>query len=454
MRGEPLPRWRARRHRNACGRPSHRSVHRPDRQPAHRPATAARRPIACRFAIEVHEEIRKQVGDDFIRRLSLRARRRLQLRGKAGDVAHSAAARASSTSSTSFGRMDTKMSLASTPCRACSCRPRRGCQSRRVQARGRSARVSRREDRRSRHRALCDPRGLLDMVGMTRAHIAEPHLVKLVEAGKEDDARPCVGASFCRNFRATCIHNPATSRETYPPHDLPEAAHKKRVLIVGAGPAGLEAARVCASAAIMSPCSKQTRRRADRCCSRRREAGGAISSASSTGACRNSKSSASMCATTTTPNLSDVLDHARGRRDHGDGRPADLDALPGGELCNSVFDALRIRRREQAACSSTTAPAGTTRICAPSVMSMRASMCRLALIDALPAQETGGRATIRCGCATSRDGTCPCARTRTVEVSAADSGKRARRVPSSSDERTRGDGSGSCRGRARHARGR
>ena len=41
--------------------------------------------------------------------------------------------------------------------------------------------------------------GLLDMVGMTRAHIAEPHLVRLIEAGREEAARPCVGASFCRN---------------------------------------------------------------------------------------------------------------------------------------------------------------------------------------------------------------------------------------------------------------
>ena len=39
--------------------------------------------------------------------------------------------------------------------------------------------------------------GLLDMVGMTRVHMADPHIVRKVIAGREDDIRPCVGATYC-----------------------------------------------------------------------------------------------------------------------------------------------------------------------------------------------------------------------------------------------------------------
>jgi 2,4-dienoyl-CoA reductase-like NADH-dependent reductase (Old Yellow Enzyme family) len=91
--------------------------------------------------------------------------------------------------------------------------------------------------------------GKLDMVGMTRAHIADPHIVAKVTSGREDRIRPCVGATYCidriyEGGEALCAHNAATSREATLPHDIPKAPAKKRVVIVGAGPAGLEAARV------------------------------------------------------------------------------------------------------------------------------------------------------------------------------------------------------------------
>ncbi|WP_120497895.1 NADH:flavin oxidoreductase [Kiloniella sp. EL199] len=93
--------------------------------------------------------------------------------------------------------------------------------------------------------------GLLDMVGMTRAHMADPHIVKKIMAGREDDIRPCVGATYCldriyQGGDALCIHNAATGRELTMPHDIPVASEKRKVVIVGAGPAGLEAARVSA----------------------------------------------------------------------------------------------------------------------------------------------------------------------------------------------------------------
>ncbi|MCA0873709.1 NADH:flavin oxidoreductase [Seohaeicola saemankumensis] len=93
--------------------------------------------------------------------------------------------------------------------------------------------------------------GLLDMVGMTRAHMADPHVVRKIIAGREADIRPCVGATYCLDRiyaagEALCIHNPATGRELSMPHQISPAADPKTVVIVGAGPAGLEAARVAA----------------------------------------------------------------------------------------------------------------------------------------------------------------------------------------------------------------
>ncbi|MDA7827644.1 NADH:flavin oxidoreductase [Rhodobacteraceae bacterium] len=91
----------------------------------------------------------------------------------------------------------------------------------------------------------------LDMVGMTRAHMADPHIVQKIMAGKEDDIRPCVGATYCldriyQGGEALCIHNPSTGRELSVPHVIAPADRRRNVVIVGAGPAGLEAARVAA----------------------------------------------------------------------------------------------------------------------------------------------------------------------------------------------------------------
>lgn len=93
--------------------------------------------------------------------------------------------------------------------------------------------------------------GLLDMVGMTRAHMADPHIVMKIIEGREDDIRPCVGATYCldRIYQAgdaLCIHNAATGRELTMPHEIPPAQKKRKIVVVGAGPAGLEAARVAA----------------------------------------------------------------------------------------------------------------------------------------------------------------------------------------------------------------
>ncbi|MFF0952406.1 FAD-dependent oxidoreductase [Rhizobium leguminosarum] len=91
--------------------------------------------------------------------------------------------------------------------------------------------------------------GKVDMVGMTRAHMTDPHIVRKIIEKREDDIRPCVGANYCldriyQGGAAFCIHNAATGRELTMPHIVEKADAKKKVVIVGAGPAGLEAARV------------------------------------------------------------------------------------------------------------------------------------------------------------------------------------------------------------------
>jgi N-methyl-L-proline demethylase len=94
--------------------------------------------------------------------------------------------------------------------------------------------------------------GKIDMVGMTRAHLADPHIVRKIIEKREHDIRPCVGATYCldriyQGGDAYCIHNPATGRELSMPHSIEQAAISKKVVIVGAGPAGLEAARVASA---------------------------------------------------------------------------------------------------------------------------------------------------------------------------------------------------------------
>tara|TARA_Y100000590_G_scaffold296659_1_gene334262 strand:+ start:1615 stop:3654 length:2040 start_codon:yes stop_codon:yes gene_type:complete len=92
--------------------------------------------------------------------------------------------------------------------------------------------------------------GKLDMVGMTRAHIADPHIIKKLTNNQEEKIRPCVGATYCldriyEGKDTLCIHNPATGRERFIPQVInKKTSNLKKIVIVGAGPAGLEAARV------------------------------------------------------------------------------------------------------------------------------------------------------------------------------------------------------------------
>lgn len=92
--------------------------------------------------------------------------------------------------------------------------------------------------------------GMVDLVGMTRAQIADPHMVEKIRDGREDEIKQCVGANYCidrqyNGLDVLCVQNAATSREATMPHTVRKSAGpKRRVVVVGGGPAGLEAARV------------------------------------------------------------------------------------------------------------------------------------------------------------------------------------------------------------------
>lgn len=92
--------------------------------------------------------------------------------------------------------------------------------------------------------------GHVDLIGMTRAQIADPHMVRKHLAGNDGAIRPCVGAGYCidriyRGGDSLCLHNAVTGRETILSHNVAVNPNSRRVVIVGAGPAGMEAARIC-----------------------------------------------------------------------------------------------------------------------------------------------------------------------------------------------------------------
>lgn len=90
------------------------------------------------------------------------------------------------------------------------------------------------------------------MVAMARAHIADPALVNKARDGREDEQRPCISCNQgCAGFLAqslaiTCLANPAVGREAEWGAPGPTTA-AKRVLVVGGGPAGMEAAAIAAA---------------------------------------------------------------------------------------------------------------------------------------------------------------------------------------------------------------
>jgi 2,4-dienoyl-CoA reductase-like NADH-dependent reductase (Old Yellow Enzyme family) len=97
--------------------------------------------------------------------------------------------------------------------------------------------------------------GAVDMVAMSRAHLADPHLVRKSQEGRLAEVRRCAGANVCvGRARAgqpvACVLTPSTGRELDGwPYDPAASAspQRRRVLIAGAGPAGLRAGAICAA---------------------------------------------------------------------------------------------------------------------------------------------------------------------------------------------------------------
>lgn len=93
--------------------------------------------------------------------------------------------------------------------------------------------------------------GVADMVGAARGLIAEPELVKHAREGREAESRQCIACNWCISARVFggfgCMINPASARERHwGVNSLEPAPERRRVVIVGGGPGGLEAARVSA----------------------------------------------------------------------------------------------------------------------------------------------------------------------------------------------------------------
>ena len=95
--------------------------------------------------------------------------------------------------------------------------------------------------------------GMADMVSLVRAQIADPHLANKAHSGLVEQIRPCISCNqMCwarrhRDYWISCLVNPSVGREWIWGGDVLQAADRpRRVLVVGGGPAGLEAARVAA----------------------------------------------------------------------------------------------------------------------------------------------------------------------------------------------------------------
>jgi mycofactocin system FadH/OYE family oxidoreductase 2 len=95
--------------------------------------------------------------------------------------------------------------------------------------------------------------GHADMVAMTRAHIADPEIVTKLKEGRMDDIRECIGCNqgcidaVWRQAHIGCIHNPGAGEEqTLGIGTLKPAVKRKKVVVVGGGPAGMKAAEIAA----------------------------------------------------------------------------------------------------------------------------------------------------------------------------------------------------------------
>jgi dimethylamine/trimethylamine dehydrogenase len=94
-------------------------------------------------------------------------------------------------------------------------------------------------------------RGILDLVGAARPSIADPFLPRKIDEGREDEIRECIGCNICVSsyhdgVPLRCTQNPTMGEEWrrgWHPERIPPGEPATKILVVGAGPAGLECAR-------------------------------------------------------------------------------------------------------------------------------------------------------------------------------------------------------------------
>lgn len=92
--------------------------------------------------------------------------------------------------------------------------------------------------------------GLVDLIGAARPSIADPFLPRKIEEGRTDDIRECIGCNTCLSMQymggaIRCTQNPTSGEEWrrgWHPERVPAKMSDKRILVIGSGPAGLEAA--------------------------------------------------------------------------------------------------------------------------------------------------------------------------------------------------------------------
>lgn len=93
--------------------------------------------------------------------------------------------------------------------------------------------------------------GQADIVGMVRANICDPEFANKAKAGRSDDIRACIACNQAcighglKGFFTSCIQFPETGRELQYGNKAP-VQHKKKVMVIGGGPAGMKAAAVAA----------------------------------------------------------------------------------------------------------------------------------------------------------------------------------------------------------------
>ncbi len=95
--------------------------------------------------------------------------------------------------------------------------------------------------------------GKADMIGMARAHVADPEIVNKAKTGRTKETLPCIGCNqgcadmLAQSLAISCLVNPRAGKEAeWPMPMLAKVDTKKPVLVVGAGPAGMEAAGIAA----------------------------------------------------------------------------------------------------------------------------------------------------------------------------------------------------------------